>query len=452
MYGIDPPAVLPQQFPPVAQVTALGVFLSDEEIEMICRQLGHVWRCRLLPPGVTVRSMVYRSLHPDHSIQAVVADLAAGGDRPDAAPSAAAWCQARSRLPADLWPKLLQRSVDRLGRLAGRRHLVFGRPLYVVDGSTVSMPDEPPLVKAFGYANTRHGPSRFPVARFALILLAGVEAICAWRLDPYRAAEDEQFHRMWNALPDGCIVLFDRHFGSFYNLAKLRQRQTDVLTRLHQRRNPGRLIARGRRLGNDEWLVTIDLARQLRKRYHDPTLPPVLHVRLIRVTFRRGKKRRRLWLVTTLLDPKRYPCRALIDLYRRRWGIETRYASLKTTLKLNVLRSLSLRGARYEVAATVLAHNLVWTLIHQAAHATETPPDRISFADAIKAALAFSTALRQAPPARRERLYDAMLRQIARRTNLHRPGRVEPRLIKREPVRFGYLRISRDEARRKCLS
>ena len=378
--------------------------------------------------------------------------LAAGHADPEAAPSAAAWCQARSRLPADLWPKLLQRNVDRLLRLAGHRHLVFGRPLYVVDGSTVSMPDEPELVKAFGYANTRHGPSRFPVARFALILLAGVEAVCVYRLDPYRLSEDAQFHRMWDALPNGCISLFDRHFCLFYNLAKLRQRQIDVVTRLHQRRDPGRLIAYGRRLGKDQWLVTLDLGRQLRKRYNDPALPKVLRVRLIRVAFRRGKKRRRLWRVTTLPDPKRYPRRMLIDLYRRRRGIETRYASLKTTLKLNVLRSLSLVGARYEVAATVLAHNLVWTLIHQAAHTTETPPDRVSFADAIKAVLAFSAALRQAPPPRRERLYDALLRQIARRTNLHRPGRVEPRLVKRDPVRFGFLTISRDKVRRTCLS
>jgi hypothetical protein len=81
-----------------------------------------------------------------------------------------------------------------------------------------------------------------------------------------------------------------------------------------------------------------------------------------------------------------------------RRGIETRYASVKTTLKLNVLRSLSLVGGRYEVAASVLAHNLVWTLIHQAAHATETPTDRISFADAIKAVLAFSTFLQTRRP------------------------------------------------------
>lgn len=452
MDSIDPSAVSPQSISITVQMSAFQEFLSDEEIETIARQLGHRWRSRALPPGATVRSLVYRSLHPDHSIQAVVADLAAGAEGPHAAPSSAAWCQARSRLPPALLTRLFQRSVDRLLRLAGHRHLVFGRPLYVVDGSTVSMPDEPALVRAFGYAPTKHGPSRFPVARFALILLAGVEAVCAYRLDPYRTAEDTQFHRMWDALPEGCICLADRHFCSFYNLAKLGQRAIDVLTRLHQRRDPGRLIARGRRLGQDEWIVTLDLARQLRKRYHDPTLPPTLVVRLIRVVFRRGRKRRRLWLVTTLLDPRRYPRRILVDLYRRRWGIETRLGSLKTTLKLNVLRSRSLKGVQYEVAATVLAHNLVWTVIHQAAQAADTPADRISFADALKTVLAFSATLRHAPPAARDRLYRRMLRQIARRRNLLRPGRVEPRLLKRETARFGYLRTPREEARRKCLS
>jgi hypothetical protein len=432
-------------------MSALQSFLSDQEIETICRQLGHVWRRRALPPGVTVRSMVYRSLHPDHSIQAAMADLAAA-DHPQTGPTTSAWCQARCRLPVGLLAELFQHSISRLRRLAGQRHLVFGRPLYIVDGSTLSMPDEPDLVRTFGYANTRHGNSRFPVARFAVIVAAGIEAVCAYRLDHYRMAEDEQFHRMWDVLPGGCICLCDRHFCSFYNLAKLQQRRIDVLTRLHQRRDPSRLIACGRRLGQHEWLVRFTLARQLRKQYDDSTLPQELRVRLIRVVFRHGGKRRRLWLATTLLDQKRYPCRALVELYRRRWGIETRYASLKTTLKLNVLRSLSLVGVHYEVAASVLAHNLVWTLIHQAAQATETPPQHISFADTIKAVLAFSSVLRQASPVRRASLYEALLNQIARRTNLHRPGRLEPRLVKREPVRYGYLRISRDEARRKCLS
>lgn len=451
--------VWPHLFPPTAQVAALQVFLSDEEIGTICCQLGHTWRDRSLPPGVTARSLVYRSLHPDRSIAAAVADLAAARAVPVAegtvsenAPSASAWCQARDRLPLDLWPRLLDRSVKRLRDAAGAAHVFFGRPLYIFDGSTVSMPDTPDLVHAFGYARTKHGPSRFPVARFAVLLLAGVEAACAWRLDPYRTSEDAQFHALWRALPEGCICLFDKYLSSFYHLATLHNRGIDVLTRLHQRRRPDRLIAAGRRLGKDQWLVRLDLAPQLRRRYDDPSLPAYLTVRLIRVTFRHGGKRHRLWLVTTLLDPKRYPRAALVDLYRRRWGIETRLGTLKTTLALNVLRSKTALGVAHEVAATILAHNLVWTLIHQAARQTETPADRISFTGAVQTVLAFSTALRHAEPDRRRLLYAQMLRQIARRRNPYRPGRSEPRLLKRDPVRYNYLRIPRDEARRKCLT
>ncbi|KPK49846.1 MAG: hypothetical protein AMK72_03590, partial [Planctomycetes bacterium SM23_25] len=55
--------------------------------------------------------------------------------------------------------------------------------------------------------------------------------------------------RLWDRLPDGCICLLDRHFASFYNLAKLAQRGIGVVTRLHQRRNAQRLIRQGRRLG-----------------------------------------------------------------------------------------------------------------------------------------------------------------------------------------------------------
>lgn len=432
-------------------MAAVQEFLSDAEIETICRQLGHTWRRRRLPPGVTVRSMVYRSLNPDRSIQAAVTDLAAVAQA-ETPPTPAAWCQARSRLPADLWPELVARSAGRLARLAGRDHLVFGRPLYIVDGSSVSMPDTPELVEAFGYANTKHGLSRFPVARVTFLVLAGVEAVCGYRMGPYRTSEDAQFHALWRRIPGGSILLFDRYLCSFYNLAKLRRRRIDVLSRLHQRRDPKRLIARGKPLGKNEWLVPLDLAPQLRRRYGDPTLPKRLWVRLIRVIFYRGGKRRGLWLVTTLLDPARYPRRALIRLYRRRWGIETRIGCLKTLLQLNVLRSKTPVGVRYEVAATLLAHNLVWTLIHQAARETQTPADRISFADAVKTVLAFSVPLRHARPDARPRLYHVMLRHIARRVNPHRPGRVEPRLLKRQKDRYAFLHIPRDKARAKCLS
>lgn len=325
-------------------------------------------------------------------------------------------------------------------------------PSISCDGTSVSMPDTPALVDAFGYADTRHGPSRFPVARLTALTLSGAEAVIDYRLDRYRSSEDDHFHQMWDRLPPRSICLGDRRFCSFYNLATLGARSVDVLARLYQRRDPQRLIAAGKRIGPGRWLVPLTLAPQLRKRYDDPSLPETLTVRLIRVRFKHGKRWRVMWLVTTLLDPAEYSRHSLIQLYRQRWGIETRIGSLKTTLKLNVLRSKTLDNVRSEVAATILAHNLVWTLIHQAVTGTRTPARRVSFAGAVKSVLAFSPRLRLADDDERPTVYHTLLSVIRKRTIPHRPNRTEPRLVKRDNRRYGYLKTSRAKAREECLS
>jgi hypothetical protein len=290
------------------------------------------------------------------------------------------------------------------------------------------------------------------LARVTFLELAGLNVIWDYRLDAYRCGEEQQLQALWHSLPSGCMCLLDRKFCSFYVLAKLRQRNIGALTPLHQRRDPQGLIRRGCPLGSEDWLVPLDLGPQLRRRYRDPSLPRDLWVRLIRVRYRRGRRHKTLWLVTSLLDPRQYPAAELGELYRARWPIETRIGELKTTLEMNVLRGKTPAAVRREVGAIVLGHNLVWTLMHEAAHWSDTPAQDLSFAGAVKTALAFSGPLRQASPAARRQLHRQMLLHIGRQTNHHPFGRVEPRLIKREHARFAYLREPRWKARRKCLS
>lgn len=452
MVCIDSGVKVQQRKTPVLQLATLSELLDDDEIETICRELGYRWRERRLPPGVTVRSMVYRGLHPDHSIKATLADMATADPSMEEAPSDASWCDARSRLPEELLPQLIQRSARRLESMVGKKHLYRGRPVYHFDGSSVSMPDTPELVEAFGYANTKHGPSRFPTARIAFLTRAGVEAVVGYRMDGYRTSEDKQFRAMWSCIPRRALVVFDRFCSSFFNFAKLVGRRIDVITRLHQRRDPEALIAQGRRIGKGQWIVPLTLWPQVRKQYNDSTLPEIMHVRLIRVRYRRGKDQKTFWLVTTLLDPKEYPRGEIVVLYRHRWEIETRIGSLKTTLRMAVLRSHTESNARKEVGAIVLAHNLTWTVIHQASRQEKVAASRISFAGTIKYVLAFSTLLRFAPAGHRAAIYSKMLRAIARQANPHRPGRVEPRLVKRDRRRYGFLKEPRHVAREKCLS
>lgn len=452
MYSIVTTPVPSRSFPESIPLAALGKMLSDTEVEGICRDIGHRWRRRQLPPGLTVRSMVYRGLHPDHSIAAVLAQLAAllGPEVP--VPTDAAWCQARSRLPEAVLTELAVRRARECRRRFGQACRRHGRWVFRIDGSTLSMPDTPLLAHEFAYSGNRHGPSRFPLARITFIELAGLKLIWDYRLGPYRCSEDAQLHDMWQTLPSGCLCLLDRLFCSFYNLAKLRQRRIDAITRLHQSRDPQTLIRRGRPLGKNQWLVPLHLAPHVRKTYDDPSLPKVLWVRLIRVPFRRGKTCKTLWLVTTLMNPVAWPAREVACLYRRRWQIEPRIGSLKTTLEMNVLRSKSPQAARREVAAIILGHNLVWTLIHESATATQTPAQTISFAGAVKVILAFSPAILDAPPEERGILYEKMRLQIARYTNHHPFNRVEPRRIRRNPVRYPFLQEPRWKARRRCLS
>jgi len=113
-------------------LAALKDLLTDEEIEVVCSQLGHQWRNRIFTPAVTVRSLVYRSLNPDKTIENVLADMVANEDALETEPTDSAWCQARSRLPEAVWPELTQRSANRLDRAVGNKHLYQGRPIYIV--------------------------------------------------------------------------------------------------------------------------------------------------------------------------------------------------------------------------------------------------------------------------------------------------------------------------------
>jgi hypothetical protein len=114
---------------------------------------------------------------------------------------------------------------------------------------------------------------------------------------------------------------------------------------------------------------------------------------------------------------------------------------------MNVLQSKKLENVYSEVAATVLAHNLVWTVIHQAAQHTQIQADRISFLGAVRTILAFSLPVQTSNLTERLKVYTAMLQHIASQTNASRPDRIEPRLIKRQTRKFDFLKLPRDKAR-----
>jgi hypothetical protein len=179
----------------------------------------------------------------------------------------------------------------------------------------------------------------------------------------------------------------------------------------------------------------------------DPTLPETVTVRVIRARLGGKSRCKHLCLITSLLDPVAYPAAEILELYRRRWRIETLLKEFKINLSADVLRSQSPEGIRKEVAARLMAVNIVRTIMLEAALAHGVDPLRLSFTGAVRAILAFAPRMATVHPARLPATYQALLRQIAERKVPHRPDRLEPRMIKREKKHYPSLKITRQQWR-----
>jgi len=315
-----------------------------------------------------------------------------------------------------------------------------GHRVVLLDGTCVSMPDRPGLFQAFGRCNTRHGPSRYPVARLVTVALANTMTVLGHVLGAYPVGETSLSTALLAILRRGDLLLADRQFAGANLYHRYLSAGLEFLTRVHQKVKVSRL-KRLETYAAGDFVAEMKIAPAYRKK--DPTLPRRVIVRLIRVVIRSRGKREVTWLVTSLLDPTRYPAQQIADLYARRWRIETLFRELKINLSADVLRSKTPDGIRKEVIARLIAVNIVRMIILEAAIEHQVDPLRISFVHATRAILAFAPALATEPIWKLPSIYQAMLDEIASHIVPQRPGRNEPRALRRDPKRYPRLRDTR---------
>lgn len=164
-------------------------------------------------------------------------------------------------------------------------------------------------------------------------------------------------------------------------------------------------------------------------------LPEQITVRVLKVQVSRpGCRTQQLTLVTTLLDPSLYPAQEIAQAYLRRWRLELCLDDLKTTLGMESLRCLSPKMVQKELLAFMIAHNLLRGVMTQAARQHQVDLYRISFTGAMDGLRHFASAMAQAKSAKkRQQLWEDLLRSLAEDLVPERPGRREPRAVKRRP-------------------
>lgn len=412
--------------------------LEPEAILTACHEVGYEWRERCLDPVTTLQLFFVQVIngttactHLRHLTKLEV--------------TASAYCQARMRLPLAVFNRVLSsvREHLELGPFDEGRWL--GHRTFWADGSSFSMSDTPELQTQFGQPGGQKPGCGFPVAHLMALFHAGTGLVVKMLSAPLRTHDLSQVTHLHPELKSGDVLGADRGFCSYAHLALLAQRQVHAVFRIHQKQivdfTPGRPhVAPGQRspkgqagrprsrwvsqLGRHDqivdWLKPVTLPAWMTPQQYEE-LPDSLRVRELRYRVdQKGFRVQTITLVTTLLDAVLYRVADLADLFLARWGIETNFAHLKTTMGLDVLKCQRLEGVLKELTVFALIYNLVRLVMGQAARRQQVAAERISFIDAMR-----WLALAQD---------DEPLPVLV--VNPDRPNRFEPRVRKRRPKQY----------------
>ena len=424
----------------------LSQFLPSTAIAAAAQNIHRPRRKRLLDATTTTYLFLRQLLHGNTA----VAELRhlSGLDFTDSA-----YCQARARLPVHFFAQLQRQTLERCPA-PSRWH---GHRLFILDGSSFSMPDTEELQEFFGQPSAQAQGCGFPCAHLLVLFEHSRGYLWHSVLSPHGSHDLSQAALVQPRLRPGDILLGDRAFDSYAHLALARQRQVHGLFRAHQKRlidfrpgrrhtNPGSKAQSGlprsrwlKRLGRHDQLVEYQKPKEkptwLSPQAYD-ALPPTLIVRELRLRIKvHGCRTQELTLVTTLTNPKRYSARALARLYRSRWQVEVDLRHIKQTLKLDVLRCQTVPGIVKELLLLVVLYNLVRRILVQASQQQEVPLRRLSFVDALRW-------LRWSRPGQA---------LVVLRVNPDRPDRLEPRVRKRRSKSYPYMTKPRATLRQALL-
>jgi len=389
----------------------------------------------------TFHGFLYQVLNPDCACREVVRQIQAlfalVSPRP-VSEATGAYCVARGRFPLDTLARL-RCAVAAQTEKAGQRWKEFR--VKVIDGTGISLPDTPENQRAYPQSREQKRGCGFPFMK-----VVGVFSLATGVLLDYARGNKHQhelslLHRLLDQFKPGDLALADRGFSCYTLLALLWQQQVPGLFRLHQARKGD--LRKGRRLGRNDRLQVWQKPQNWQRPRYLPValwklLAPELTVRVLRFSLRRaGYRTRAVILVTTLVDAELYPAQELAELYARRWQIELWFRDLKTTMGMEVLRTQRPAMIHKELEMFFIAYNLIRALMVQASGQHPVDLDRLSFKGAVAGVRQFSTAIAQAPSRRKQKeLINRLLETMAKDVVPERPGRREPRAVKRRPKPF----------------
>jgi hypothetical protein len=385
---------------------------------------------------------------------AAVADIATymlqNGRRPPCGDTGD-YCRARAKLSLPALRRLVVESAGQLENDANESWLWKGLHAKLVDGFTFTMPDTLENQEAFPQQKTQAPGVGLPIARACAVISLATACVCDVAIGPYagkETGENALLRDMLEVFDKNDVVVFDRYYCSYMMLAMLSRDGVHVCTRLHQRRPSD--FRRGLRLGKDDHLVTWDRPARpawMSEAQYD-RIPETFALRELRFDVTdSGRRTETITVVTTLTDPKAHPAEDIATLYGFRWNVELDIRNIKQTLNLDHVRCKSPEMVRRELWITLLAYNLIRKVIATSAAIHSKQPRQLGFALACQTILSSWMLLSTGSCTDSRAMHATMLAHIAANEVAERPGRIEPRVLKRRRHRYPLMQRPRDQLR-----
>lgn len=386
-----------------------------------------------------------QALRADRSCQSVVNDMAVkrlARGLPSCSTHTGAYCRARQRLPISMLSTLVRQTGQRITAQAPEPWRWRGRPVRLVDGTTVVLPDTPANQTAYPQSRSQKPGLGFPLCRIVGLLCLESGAVLNAAIGRYQGkGGDEQtlLRSIVSTLEHGDLLVGDAFYATYFLLCSLRELGIDAVFEQYGARQRRTDFRCGQRLGSRDHLIV------LQKPIHKPDwmsqadydqAPSTLMVRELRTG---GKT-----LVTTLLCPKATYKSALKTLFQSRWHVELDLRTIKSTLGMEQLSCQTPTMVIKEMWVHLLAYNLIRLMMAQAALRTDTRPRQLSFKHTLQLWIAWE---HHGHGGNCDSTREGLWGLIAQQRVGNRPGRLEPRAIKRRPKPYPLLTKPRAIAR-----
>ncbi len=404
-------------------------------------------RRRLYSLRSTFWGFLWQMLHPATSCREVVRQIQAlfcGAGLPTPVDEGtSAFCQARQRVPLKTLQRARAAAAGHAEKLLPQEQQRWrGWRLKVTDGSTLSLADTPANQRAYPQLQSQKPGCGFPLLKIVGVFSLASGALLGYAKGNKHSAELPLLFRLRSLFQKGDLLLADRGFCSYVVMALLEMMGVACLFRLHHARPQD--LRGGIRLGRKDRLVVWRKPQQ--KPCYLPKalwrrVPEELTVRVLRVKLNvPGFRTRTVTLATTLSDAQAYPATELAALYLRRWRIELWWRCLKTSMGMEVLRCKTPAMLHKELEMYLIGYNLIRCLMAEAASLHGQPLERMSFKGSVDAVRQYSPLIAQAGSCKKQRrLVKDLLRVLALDLGPERPGRREPRAVKRRPKPYPLL-------------